>query len=663
MIKRIFCALLILVLVIPSAITVSAVTSYALYVGGVQVTDENAADVLGDGTVSYDSATNTLTLNNARINDYYTLAVGAQNGAENSYHGIYCDIPDLTVNLVGENRIVTKPDPNEEYYENEIAVYSPYDLVISGSGKLSVTSTTAVGSLQSVTVKDCTVDCSYMGIMSFGDTLINGATVSATVNLISSRSGDITLKNTTVPNGGNYMGIHTLMGDITIEGSNIKIHTAVSDEFDTTNSIMLGDGGGTLTVKDSVLDLKGGMFAIMSSAGKGIFENVSGSIVASADSAAYGMYFGSSVNMKGCDLEFSCMAEDDSAGGISAMGAVTVENSNLKIESRSAGETAMCIYTTSDLSFSDSTLTASVSGPFAFCLNGANVKLDNSLTVIEATAIMVGSNGISAGIYTESGSVRINGGAFDATATGPVIQNATPSTAILMGNAVLAPVFIGADIKLRGNAALSNYPDLTIYGREYELKASTDITGNTPAEFNADTLASLRYLHIHPFYKISFSGNGLTGTMADVTDVYGSFTLPENGFTLPERTVFKGWSLSADGEILTETSIVPHADTVLYAIWEELPSDPVHVHSFGEDWKSDGKTHYKECECGEKTLVSAHVDKNENGSCDICLAACEDEGIGAGVIALIVIGSVAVLGGGGFCVYWFVIKKKLTPKS
>ena len=154
MIKKIICALLILVLVIPSAITVSAVTSYALYVGGVQVTDENAADVLGDGTVSYDAATNTLTLNNARINDYYTLAVGAQNGAENSYHGIYCDIPDLTVNLVGENRIVTKPDPNEEYYENEIAVYSPYDLVISGSGKLSVTSTTAEGSLQSVTVKD-----------------------------------------------------------------------------------------------------------------------------------------------------------------------------------------------------------------------------------------------------------------------------------------------------------------------------------------------------------------------------------------------------------------------------------------------------------------------------------------------------------------------------
>ena len=654
--KRIICLLLALMLMLSGAVSASAVVKYELYVGGVQVTGGNAADVLGDGTVSYDSATNTLTLNNARINNYYTSAVGAQNGAEPSYHGIYCDIPDLTVNLVGENRIVTKPDPNEEYVENEIAVYSTYDLVISGSGKLSVTSTTAVGSRQSITVKDCTVDCSYMGIMSLGDTLIDGATVSAMVNLIASPSGDITLKNTTVPNGGNYMGIYTMMGDITIEGSSVVIHTAVSEEFDDTTPILLGDGGGTLTVKDSVLDLKGSMFAIMSSAGKGIFENVSGSIVASADSAAYGMYFGSTVSMKGCDFVFSCKAEDDSACGITAMGAVTVENSNLKIESRSAGETAMCIYTTSDLSFSDSTLTASVSGPFAFCLNGANVKLDNSLTVIEATAIMVGSNGISAGIYTESGSVRINGGAFDATATGPVIQNATPSTAILMGNTLLPPVFIGADIKLRGNAVISNYPDLTIYGREYELKASTDITGDTPAELSKDTLASLRYLHIHPFYKITFNACGGSGEMAEIPSVYGEYVLPNSSFTAPEGKTFKGWALTPDGELLGE-KLVPHADTVLYAIWEELPPEPVHVHEFSAEWSYDGENHWKECACGEKTMTSAHVDNNGNGSCDICTAEVKS-GLGAGAIVGIVLGSVAVVGGGGFCIYWFLLKKK-----
>ena len=35
-------------------------------------------------------------------------------------------------------------------------------------------------------------------------------------------------------------------------------------------------------------------------------------------------------------------------------------------------------------------------------------------------------------------------------------------------------------------------------------------------------------------------------------------------------------------------------------------------------------------------------------------------GLGTGAIIGIVLGAVAILGGGGFCLYWFVIKKKLT---
>ena len=41
-----------------------------LLVGKTWVTGANAADVLGDGTVSYDDETKTLTLNNANITDY-----------------------------------------------------------------------------------------------------------------------------------------------------------------------------------------------------------------------------------------------------------------------------------------------------------------------------------------------------------------------------------------------------------------------------------------------------------------------------------------------------------------------------------------------------------------------------------------------------------------
>jgi len=34
------------------------------------------------------------------------------------------------------------------------------------------------------------------------------------------------------------------------------------------------------------------------------------------------------------------------------------------------------------------------------------------------------------------------------------------------------------------------------------------------------------------------------------------------------------------------------------------------------------------------------------------------KGLGAGAIVAIVLGSVAVVGGGGFCLFWFVIRKK-----
>ena len=47
-------------------------TSYDLWVGGTQVTSENASDILGNGKASYNASTNTLTLNGAEITNSYT---------------------------------------------------------------------------------------------------------------------------------------------------------------------------------------------------------------------------------------------------------------------------------------------------------------------------------------------------------------------------------------------------------------------------------------------------------------------------------------------------------------------------------------------------------------------------------------------------------------
>ena len=69
-------------------------------------------------------------------------------------------------------------------------------------------------------------------------------------------------------------------------------------------------------------------------------------------------------------------------------------------------------------------------------------------------------------------------------------------------------------------------------------------------------------------YTVSFNANGGTGTMADVTGISGSYTLPACTFTAPSDKQFKGWSTSADGSVISGTTYEVSSDTTFYAIWE-----------------------------------------------------------------------------------------------
>ena len=63
--KKVLSLLFAIALMVTLAVTVAAAdTTYELWVAGEQVTSDNLNDVLGDGTVSFDPTTNTLTLNN-----------------------------------------------------------------------------------------------------------------------------------------------------------------------------------------------------------------------------------------------------------------------------------------------------------------------------------------------------------------------------------------------------------------------------------------------------------------------------------------------------------------------------------------------------------------------------------------------------------------------
>ena len=91
---RIITILLTTLLFLPSIARAEETITYDLTIGGIEVTSDNATDVLGDGKVSFDPETNTLTLNNAILSD-----------------DIICNITSLFIDIIGSNSITTNGKP------------------------------------------------------------------------------------------------------------------------------------------------------------------------------------------------------------------------------------------------------------------------------------------------------------------------------------------------------------------------------------------------------------------------------------------------------------------------------------------------------------------------------------------------------------------------
>ena len=99
----------------------------------------------------------------------------------------------------------------------------------------------------------------------------------------------------------------------------------------------------------------------------------------------------------------------------------------------------------------------------------------------------------------------------------------------------------------------------------------TEYPVNAPVTVTADITVKALWKDAPPApdeYTVRFNANGGGGTMADVTGVSGSYTLPACGFTEPEGKQFKGWSTGADGSVISGTTYEVSSDTTFYAIWE-----------------------------------------------------------------------------------------------
>lgn len=106
--------------------------AYNLYVGDKRVTTDNAGDVLGDGTVSYDERANTLTLSGASVS------------AQDMPYGIYAE-NDLTIVLEGENSVSV----SGEFFEDDLAQLSGTDIsaAIYSGGNLTIREGAGSGTL------------------------------------------------------------------------------------------------------------------------------------------------------------------------------------------------------------------------------------------------------------------------------------------------------------------------------------------------------------------------------------------------------------------------------------------------------------------------------------------------------------------------------------
>lgn len=108
---------------------IKGVTFPEIYICGTQITNKNAENVLGDGTVSYDLDTNVLTLKNANLTELSEIDVGNGDVLRTVIWARDSLTTSLLINLVGENTISTS-------VENAMAIYSR-TLTFTGSGSLT----------------------------------------------------------------------------------------------------------------------------------------------------------------------------------------------------------------------------------------------------------------------------------------------------------------------------------------------------------------------------------------------------------------------------------------------------------------------------------------------------------------------------------------------
>lgn len=235
--KRLFGLALVLALCL-TLLCVSALASsdsLGLWVGGVEVTA--SGNVTGDGitgTVSYDAATKTLTLNGATLSGSHNAGYFKAN--------IYAE-NDLNIVLIGDNKV--EYGDNDEYPR---AIYVSGDLNISGNGSL------ACGSENN--------DFAGFGIECSGNLKVENATLNFYVENdgINCWNGDVELNSTNINIESKSENSDCISGNnITITGGDVELVSYGEKQYDS-----YGIYGDIVEICDAKVEIKANYCGIRS---------------------------------------------------------------------------------------------------------------------------------------------------------------------------------------------------------------------------------------------------------------------------------------------------------------------------------------------------------------------------------------------------------------
>lgn len=624
---------------------------------GVLIIPENCTDVLGDGTVSYDPTTNTLTLNGYKYDG---------EGAEDDdigYYGLMADLPveGLTVVLVGENSIKISGSNSAG-----MVFFGNSDLTIKGDGSLTINTGMQgiVMAQNSSTIK------------------IDGGNIDITTTAIAVSTKNFVMTGGNLKITTNMFGFATLSADgaFCINGGSVEISTANAGyafiyadiEHETYNPIKP--------------DLSGYVGACKMIAG----NNADGSDATDFNEG----YLNSYKYIKITEIEsYGITIADKDKSGATVGVLITEENYT-------------DVLGDGTVSYDPTTNTLTLNG---YKYEGSGFGSDHFKygiyvpdSIDKLIIMLEGENRI--GVSTESDSVWTGAICVYETevivdGNGSLVINSEINGFIIDGEADSSLEIKGGNITVNAFRPI-NTQYFKISGGNLDLRAAEEGEGIYTYEF------------IMTGGNLKITSGGLGVAMEDDS---GEGAIPMiSGGTFEISTALEGMAFCYyDWDEDVYVAIVPELTNYVGAYkltaganadgtgatdysasdigtYKYIKLESLHVHDHGTAWESDANEHWNECSCGDKANKAAHTDSNNDGKCDTCeyqmtgggsntetpdnpdnpnntpenpnntpdVPNEDKDGLGAGAIVGIVIGSVAVVGIGGFALFWFVIKKK-----